>query len=158
MYRSPSPLPEASRAKIAAALQQRLVDGLDLWSQVKVAHWNVKGPHFASLHALFETLATTLALHNDEVAERAVTLGAVVKGAAASVAQGSTLPKWPEGATKDLELVQLLSDRLEKYLEGARDARRVADAEGDEDTVGLLSEIVTEHEKNAWFLRATLGG
>ena len=76
MFKSPSQLPEASRNKIAASLNERLADGLDLHSQIKVAHWNVKGPNFAALHPLFETFAVSLANFNDAVAERAVTLGA----------------------------------------------------------------------------------
>ena len=78
MYTSPSHLSETARAEIAETLNARLVDGLDLHSQIKVAHWNIKGPQFASLHPLFETFAVSLANHNDSIAERAVTLGARV--------------------------------------------------------------------------------
>jgi starvation-inducible DNA-binding protein len=76
MYQSPSPLAPKARAKIAETLNARLADGLDLHSQIKVAHWNIKGPQFAALHPLFETFAVDLANHNDSIAERAVTLGA----------------------------------------------------------------------------------
>jgi len=69
MYRSPSPLPEETRRKMVEALNARLADGIDLHSQIKVAHWNVKGPQFAALHPLFETFAVGLAAHNDAVAE-----------------------------------------------------------------------------------------
>ena len=65
MYRSPNPLPEQSRAALVAQLNNRLADGLDLHSQIKVAHWNIKGPQFAALHPLFETFAVSLANHND---------------------------------------------------------------------------------------------
>ena len=76
MHKSPSPLPEKVRATIAETLNARLADGLDLHTQIKVAHWNIKGPPFATLHPLFETFAVNLATHNDTFAERAVTLGA----------------------------------------------------------------------------------
>jgi AhpD family alkylhydroperoxidase len=66
MYPSPTPPSEKSRKAIAASLNQRLA-GLDLHSQIKVAHWNIKGPHFAALHPLFETFAVSLANHNDGV-------------------------------------------------------------------------------------------
>ena len=85
MYKSPSPLPENTRIELARLLNGRLADGLDLPSQIKVAHWNVKGPQFASLHPLFETFATALAMHNDAVAERAVTLGYLAVGTARSL-------------------------------------------------------------------------
>ncbi len=155
-YRSPSRLSPESRRAIAGALGARLADGLDLHSQVKVAHWNVKGPHFAALHPLYETFATSLAGFNDQIAERAVTLGARVSGTARHVAQASSLPEYPPAAVRDLETVQVLADRIEAYLDGLRGAREVADRHDDQDTVDLLTAAVEEFEKDAWFLRATL--
>src|SRR3954464_12557924 len=102
MYRSPSRLPEATRRKIGDALQQPLLEGLDLHSQIKVAHWNIKGPHFSSLHPLFETFAVALANFNDSVAERAVTLGSTVPGTARQVASVSRLSELPRDVVKDL--------------------------------------------------------
>ncbi|MFT3776335.1 MAG: DNA starvation/stationary phase protection protein Dps [Minicystis sp.] len=158
MYRSPSHLPEKSRAAIVETLNARLSDGLDLWTQIKVAHWNVKGPQFAALHPLFETFADGLAVHNDAVAERAVTLGGRAYGTARRVARTSKLPDYPEDTTRDLEHVRLLADRIEGYLEGVRASRGVAEREGDTDTVDLLTGVITEFEKHAWFLRASLEG
>ena len=45
MYKSPSKLPEEARTKIIDALNARLADGLDLHSQIKVAHWNLSLIH-----------------------------------------------------------------------------------------------------------------
>lgn len=156
MYKSPSPLPEDARAKIAETLNARLADGLDLHSQIKVAHWNIKGPQFAALHPLFESFAVALAAFNDAIAERAVTLGARAYGTVRHSAKQSRLPEYPQETTRDLEHVKLLAERIEKYLEGARESRGVAEKNGDTDTVDLFTGIVTEFEKNAWFLRASL--
>jgi starvation-inducible DNA-binding protein len=155
MYASPSNLSAESRRDIAAALNARLADGLDLHAQIKVAHWNVKGPLFPSLHPLFEQFAVALAAFNDQVAERAVTLGAIAAGTARHVAGASALPELPGGVVRGLDLVALLADRIEAYLAGLRVSRDLADRLGDGDTVDLLTQIVTEFEKNAWFLRAT---
>jgi starvation-inducible DNA-binding protein len=156
MYTSPSRLPEEARAAIAEALNARLADGLDLHSQIKVAHWNIKGPQFAALHPLFETFAISLAAHNDSLAERAVTLGGRAYGTARHVASRSRLPDYPQDTARDLEHVRLLAERIELYLEGIRDARATAEERHDTDTVDLLTGIVTEFEKHAWFLRASL--
>src|SRR5262245_16086064 len=156
MYKSPSPLREDARSRVAEALNARLSDGLDLHGQIKVAHWNIKGPQFATLHPLFETFAVSLAEHNDSVAERAVTLGAKAYGTARHVAKTSQLPEYPSEATRDMEHVGLLADRIEKYLQGARAGRQVAEKQGDTDTVDLLTGIISEFEKHAWFLRASL--
>ena len=155
-YRSPNALPETARHEIAATLNDRLVDGLDLWTQVKVAHWNVKGPHFAALHPLFETFADDLALRNDEIAERAVTLGALARGTARHVSKSSRIAEYPQETTRDLEHVALLAERFETYLEGLRESRRIADERRDVDTVDLLTETISQFEKHSWFLRASL--
>lgn len=156
MYKSPSHLPEETRIAVADQLNARLADGLDLHSQIKVAHWNIKGPQFAALHPLFETFAISLAAFNDSIAERAVTLGARAYGTARHVAKASKLPDYPQDTSRDLEHVKLLADRFEKYLEGVRDSRSLGEKLGDTDTVDLLTGIVTAFEKNAWFLRASL--
>ncbi len=157
MYRSPNPLPEADRARVIESLNARLADGLDLHSQIKVAHWNIKGPHFSALHPLFETFAVSLAEHNDSIAERAVTLGGKAYGTVRHVASSSELPDYPQETTRDLEHVKLLAERIERYLNGMRQARGVADQAKDTDTVDLLTGIITEFEKHDWFLRASLG-
>jgi len=52
--------------------------------------------------------------------------------------------------------VRLLADRIETYLTGVREGRKVAEQHQDTDTVDLLTGIITEFEKHAWFLRASL--
>lgn len=156
MYRSPSPLPEQTRSTLSATLNERLADGLDLHSQIKVAHWNIKGPQFAALHPLFETFAVSLAAHNDSVAERAVTLGGKAYGTTRHVAKASRLPEYPQETTKDLEHVRLLAERIESYLVGLRESRVLAEKHTDMDTADLFTGIITEFEKHAWFLRASL--
>ncbi len=158
MYRSPSHLPESARARIAESLNAVLADGLDLHGHVKVAHWNLKGPHFAALHPLFETFAVSLAGFDDEVAERAVTLGGRAYGTARHVARASRIPEYPEETSRDLEHVKLLAERFDRYLEGVRASRTLADELRDLDTVDLLTRVAEEVEKHAWFLRASLEG
>jgi starvation-inducible DNA-binding protein len=158
MFRSPSPLSESARTKIGESLNATLAEGLDLHSQIKVAHWNVKGMHFAALHPLFETFAVALAAFNDQVAERAVTLGSKAYGTARHVAKVSSLPEYPQETTNGPEHVKLLVERIEAYLVSVRKGRDLAEKEKDQDTVDLLTGIIVEFEKNAWFLRASLEG
>lgn len=157
-YKSPSPLPTGARVKVATALVPVLLETLDLHGQIKVAHWNVKGPHFATLHPLFETIAVALAGFGDEIAERAVTLGAHVPGTARQVARESRLAEPKAGTSDGLELVAELVESIRGWLGGAHDARRVAEDCRDGDTVDILTGAITELEKQGWFLQATLGG
>jgi starvation-inducible DNA-binding protein len=155
-HASPSSLPEEARGEIADALQACLVDGLDLHSQLKVAHWNLKGPHFGTLHPLFDAFAQSLAGHNDTVAERLVTLGGTAFGTVREAARGSSIPEYPRDAVRDLDHVRLVVERFREYLASVRDARDTCVAYGDTDSADLLTAIVTEFEKHAWFLLASL--
>ena len=158
MYNSPSPIEENARVRLVEDLNARLADGLDLWTQVKVAHWNVKGAQFASLHPLFETFAVSLANFNDAVAERAVTLGGLARGTARHVAAHSKLPDYPADTTRGMDHVRLLAERFDVFLAGLRESRSLGEKSGDTDTVDLITGIISEFEKNSWFLRASLEG
>jgi starvation-inducible DNA-binding protein len=156
LFKSSSKLTVDARAKVSEALNASLADGLDLYSQIKVAHWNLKGPHFAALHPLFDTIASSALAYNDEVAERAVALGALAAGTVRTSASRSRLTQYPEDLTRDLEHVKQVADRIDGYLDGLRKARSVGESAGDADTVDLLTGMITEFEKHGWFLRATL--
>jgi starvation-inducible DNA-binding protein len=156
MKSSPSQLPPETRKRICDALLPVLTDGIDLFSQIKVAHWNIKGPQFAALHPLFDQFATDLQTQNDDLAERILTLGSLAVGTTRHVAKHSRLPDYPQDVTRDMEHVKLLADRIGSYLVGVRSAREVAIEHKDDDSVDVLTGIVTMFEKHAWFLHATL--
>ncbi len=155
MYSSPSRLPAEKREAVTTALQATLSDLLDLHGQVKVAHWNIKGPLFPTLHPLFDTIAADLQTRIDEIAERAVALGAHVHGTSRFVVKTSRLTEYPQETVRDLELTRFLAERVEVFLDGARQARGTAEENGDTDTVDMLTTLITEYEKQAWFLRST---
>ena len=157
MFPTASPLAEGHRSRISAALNAALADGIDLYSQLKVAHWNVRGALFGTLHPLFETLADSVAGQNDTIAERAVALGAAATGTARQVATATRLAELPVSTSRDLDFVRLCAEAFEKQLVGLRSARTLADELDDADTSDLLTATVTEYEKHVWFLRATLG-
>ncbi|MCA8963854.1 MAG: DNA starvation/stationary phase protection protein Dps [Planctomycetes bacterium] len=157
MTSSPSHLSADARKQICDALRATLTDGMDLYTQIKVAHWNIRGPHFTSLHPLFDQFATDQAANNDMIAERILTLGHLAVGTARHLAANSRLPDYPQDVTKDLEHVKLLAERIGTYLDGLRAARDGAQEHKDEETFGMLSGMVEQFEKHAWFLHATLG-
>jgi len=156
MFSSPSTLSDHARNHLVDALNACLADGLDLHGQIKVAHWNIKGLLFSALHPLFDTFAASVAGYNDTLAERAVTLGGRAFGTARHVAKHSRLPEYPQDTTRDKEHVRLLAERMDAYLGGLRDTRALAEQHGDTDTGDILTGVITELEKHAWFLRASL--
>jgi DNA-binding ferritin-like protein len=74
MFKTKNDLPEGTRAKAIELLNARLADCKDLQTQVKQAHWIVKGPHFIGLHLLFDKINDDVEDYVDKIAERAVQL------------------------------------------------------------------------------------
>ena len=156
MFKTPSRLTEDARFKIADALNARLADGLDLHGQIKVAHWNIKGPQFAVAAPAVRDVRgrpRQLQRRDRRAGGHAGRQGLRHR---AHVAKRSRLADIRRRPTRDLDHVELLAERIETYLDGVRESRDVAEKLGDTDTVDLLTGVMTEFEKNAWFLRASL--
>src|SRR6201998_3869881 len=98
MFKTKNDLPEAIRAKAVELLNARLADAIDLQTQTKQAHWNVKGPNFIALHELFDRINEEVEDYVDDIAERAVQLGGTALGTARSVAKRSSLAEYPAQA------------------------------------------------------------
>jgi starvation-inducible DNA-binding protein len=154
---SPSTLGEDSRRRICQSLGHRVSDGVDLYTQVKMAHWNVRGPLFSSLHELFDRLGRALVEHNDALAERIATLGGAVEATARQVAGRSRLADLPADVRDGLTYVRILAERIETYLDGAAESLRLCDEESDRVSADELSDVMGSLEKHGWMLRATLG-
>ena len=92
MFTTRNDIARSNRKKVIALLNARLADGVDLYSQIKQAHWNVKGPHFIGLHELFDDVAEVVEKYIDELAERAVQLGGVAEGTIRMAVKASSLP------------------------------------------------------------------
>lgn len=144
------------REKIIALLNQLLADTFDLFSQTKQAHWNVKGPHFFSLHELFDKLAGQLVDDVDTIAERATALGGLALGTARQTAVGSRLPEYPIDATTGTEHLEALVLRYAALAATTRSAIGTAAQLGDADTADLFTELSSELDKSLWFLESHL--
>ena len=99
MYKTKIDLSEKVRRNVIVILNSRLADAIDLQSQVKQAHWNVKGPQFIALHELFDKISDVVLGHIDDIAERATTLGGTAEGTVAVAAKRSKLKNYPLSIT-----------------------------------------------------------
>jgi starvation-inducible DNA-binding protein len=156
MYDTKNDLPSAVRAKVTELLNERLADAIDLGTQAKQAHWNVKGPNFIALHELFDTVAEHIEDHTDTLAERITALGGTARGTIAAVARSSSLKQYPGEITDGIQHVDALSSAVAdfgaKVRQGIDDAARLDDA----DTSDLFTGISREIDKDLWFLEAHL--
>ena len=147
---------EDARAKLVDLLNARLADSFDLYSQLKQAHWNVKGPDFIQLHELYDDVAESVLGFVDEIAERATALGGLALGTARMAAETTTLDEYPLDAVAGMDTVAVVADRLAAFGAAARSAIDESDELGDMDTADLFTEISRAIDKHLWFVEAHL--
>ena len=156
MFQTKNDLPEETRARAIDLLNARLADAIDLQSQTKQAHWNVKGPNFIALHELFDKINEEVEDYVDDIAERAVQLGGVAQGTARMVAKRSSLAEYPANAVDGRSHVEALSSALAAFGKSARKAIEEANDLADLDTADLFTEVSRGIDKWLWFVEAHL--
>jgi starvation-inducible DNA-binding protein len=156
MYKTKIDLTEKIRRNVIIILNDRLADAIDLQSQVKQAHWNVKGPHFIALHELFDKVSDAVLGHIDELAERITALGGTAEGTVAVAAKRSKLKNYPLSITSGKDHLFYLSTQLSVFGKFVRAAIDETGTLGDADTADLFTGISRETDKYLWFLEAHL--
>jgi starvation-inducible DNA-binding protein len=145
---------KGSRERLIGILNQSLADSVDLKSQAKQAHWNVKGPNFIALHELFDRVATELDTHVDDIAERITTLGGVAMGTVRLSAENSSLSEYPHEISDGTAHVDALSTALSDFGKKVRENIDTTDELGDKDTADLYTGISRNVDKLLWFVEA----
>ena len=154
LYPTKNDLPEATRVEVIGLLNQRLADAIDLQTQAKQAHWNVKGPSFMALHKLFDDVYEAVGDYVDLIAERIVQLGGTAEGTVAVVVERSSLVDYPLGLSKGAEHVAALSDALGEFGRTARVGIEEMNELEDEASADILTEISRGVDKWLWFVEA----
>jgi starvation-inducible DNA-binding protein len=154
LFATKNDIPADVRARIADLLNRRLADCIDLQTQCKQAHWNVKGSSFIGLHKLFDDVNTDVEEYVDLLAERVVQLGGVAEGTARCAAERSTLPEYPLDISSGPDHVDALSTALASFGRGCREGIEQLDEWGDADGADILTEISRGVDKWLWFVEA----
>ena len=154
MHNTKNDLAKKNREKLVEMLNARLADAIDLKTQAKQAHWNVKGHHFIVLHELFDQVATAVEADVDLIAERVTALGGTAMGTARVVAQKSTLSEYPHEIFEGTAHVDALSTAMADFNKKIRANIDDADKSGDANTADLFTEISREMDKLLWFVEA----
>jgi starvation-inducible DNA-binding protein len=144
-----------TREEIAAGLSRLLADTYTLYLKTHYFHWNVTGPMFQTLHLMFETQYTELALAVDLIAERIRALGFTAPGSYTEYAKLSSIPETTT-VPKAEEMIRLLVEGQESVCRTARSIFPVVEKASDEPTADLLTQRLQIHEKTAWMLRSLL--
>jgi starvation-inducible DNA-binding protein len=154
IYETENDISRDRRVEISALLNQRLADAVDLQTQMKQAHWNVKGPHFIGLHELFDKIDEAVEAYVDLIAERIVQLGGIAEGTARVAAGRSRLEEYPLTIADGSAHVEAVSKALSTFGHEARNSIDQADELGDVDTSDLFTEVSRGIDKWLWFVEA----
>jgi len=154
MYDTKIDLRMSVREKVMPLLQARLADAVDLYTQVKQAHWNVKGPSFIALHELFDKLAAQIAEHADLLAERITALAGRADGTARVAAATSGIEEYPTHIAEGMQHCAAVAARLASFGKAVRACIDRAAEAGDAGTADLFTEISREIDKQLWFVEA----
>ncbi|MBO6797607.1 DNA starvation/stationary phase protection protein [Maricaulis sp.] len=149
-------LSENQRQEMAKAVTAVLADTYALYFKTHVYHWNVTGPRFHDLHALFELQYNEMWTATDEIAERIRALGVAAPNSYGAMNEAASLDA-DAGASSADEMVADLLKGHEVVVATIRKALELAGEHGDEATADVLTPRLTAHEKTAWMLRSTLG-
>ena len=147
---------DADRAAIAGGLAKLLADNYTLYLTTHNFHWNVTGPMFNTLHAMFMTQYSELWAATDLIAERIRALGHPAPGSYAQFGKLSSIGDAPAEPPKAMEMVRILVDGHQAVARTAREVLLKAEAANDQPTVDLLTQRLNIHEKTAWMLRSLL--
>ena len=147
---------DKDRSTISAGLSRLLADTYTLYLTTHNFHWNVTGPMFSSLHAMFMVQYTELWNAVDPIAERIRSLGHTAPGSYAQFGALTSLKDAPAVPPSALDMVRVLVEGHEAVARTARSIFPLADKASDEPTADLLTQRLTVHEQTAWMLRAVL--
>lgn len=154
MHKTKIDLSKETREKLVDILNSRLADAIDLQTQAKQAHWNVKGMSFIGLHELFDQVATHVEDYVDSIAERVTALGGTAMGTARVVAEKTSLQEYPHEITEGADHVDALSTALADFGKRVRQNIDDSDELGDQDTADLFTEVSRGIDKDLWFVEA----
>ncbi len=146
---------EEHRIAIAKGLSKLLADSFTLYLMTHNFHWNVTGPMFNTLHAMFMDQYTEQWNALDVIAERIRALGVIAPGSYDEYKQLTAIPTHV-GTPKAMEMVAQLLAAQEATARTARDLLPLVTEANDQPTTDLLTERLDVHEKTAWMLRSLL--
>ena len=149
-------IPAAGRASIAQGLSRVLADTYTLYLKTHNYHWNVTGPQFNDLHAMFMVQYTELWTSVDLIAERIRSLGHFAPGSYGAFGKLSSIKEEDEVPAAGAMIENLLQGH-EAVARTCREVFPVAEQASDQPTLDLLTQRLQVHEKTAWMLRSLLG-
>lgn len=154
MHHTKNSLPENKRKELVEILNKTLATLSDLYSQIKNAHWNVKGMQFYSLHLLFDEIAEEVEEQVDIIAERITALGGTALGTIQEAVKNTELNPYPTNIYDGKEHIERLSHNFSIVSELSRNNLKKTEELNDMATNDIYIDLTRLLEKRLWFLEA----
>jgi starvation-inducible DNA-binding protein len=152
---TPTDLGSNARRDIAGALNVLLADTFALYMKTKNFHWHVSGPHFRSLHLLFDEHADQIFATTDDIAERVRKIGGVTLHSIGEIARLQRIPDNDADYVDPLDMVEELRSDNQALIASLREIHDLCDEEGDVATASLIENWIDQAERRVWFLFET---
>jgi starvation-inducible DNA-binding protein len=149
---TPTDLGSNARRDISNALNVLLADTFALYMKTKNFHWHVSGPHFRSLHLLFDEQATQIFATTDDIAERVRKIGGVTLHSIGEISRLQRIPDNDADYVDPLDMVEELRSDNQALVAALRELHDLCDEEGDVATASLIENWIDQAERRIWFL------
>jgi starvation-inducible DNA-binding protein len=156
LNRTRHPLSEANRIEIVRALQPIQTGSLELFLQLKSAHWNVRGASFSSLHEVLESASQSVLNFVDDVAERMAILGGEPLASVQKLAAVPQLADLPVGVRQQEEVIKVACDRIAFFSNLVRDCIDTIERNDDPVSSDCCIRALTDIEKHMWKIESHL--
>lgn len=146
----------AIKNSVVESLNQLLINYQVHYQNLRLFHWNVKGPFFFVLHEKFEELYNEAAMKIDEVAERVLSLGGTPKGSLKNILSNANIESQDELLDANA-MVNALVEANKVLIQNVSKVLEEAGKVDDEGTLDLFTSYIQELEKQNWMFRSYLG-
>ena len=141
--------------KVVDKLNQLLINYQVHYQNLRLFHWNVKGPFFFVLHEKFEELYRDVAEKVDEVAERVLALEGVPQGSLKNILSRADIESMDEVEDPNA-MVEAIVKGHNVLIKNLRDVLKEAEEANDEGTLDIFTAYIQELEKENWMLKSYL--
>jgi len=138
---------------VAEGLPVFLADTYVLMGKTQACHWNVTGPNFHGLHALFEAQYNDLFQAVDDLAERIRALGHPAPMGIGEMLRAARIEE-AKAASSGTAMVKMLAGDHVAMSAAAKELAEQAGEETDLATHDMLVARIIVHDKAAWLLRS----
>ncbi|PWL27869.1 Dps family protein [uncultured Roseivirga sp.] len=144
-----------SESAVVSRLNQLLIDYQVHYQNLRLFHWNVKGPFFFVLHDKFEELYREAAEKVDEIAERVLALDGTPKGSLKNILSNAHVESHAEQMDSNA-MVEAIIEAHKILIGDLNEVLKAADEDGDEGTIDIFTSYIQELEKHNWMFKSYL--